>query len=151
MPKPAHHVILSLVMVCTSTGSQRADSSHAFANPVTLAGHNGRLDVDLVAAPAGYMIEGRRFQGELYNGQYMPPLWRLRDTLTVTLHNQLPEEPNLHFHGLRVRAMRPRRSILNRERKCLNPLKKQRATRFAALPGFAEKFSFPTGGGCKCH
>jgi FtsP/CotA-like multicopper oxidase with cupredoxin domain len=29
----------------------------------------------------------------------MPPVWRLRagDILTVTLHNQLAEETNLHF------------------------------------------------------
>ena len=34
----------------------------------------------------------------------MPPLWRLRagDILTVSLHNQLSQETNLHFHGLNV-------------------------------------------------
>ena len=91
-------------MLCVSAGPQRGGPNHAFANPVTLASHNGRLDIDLVAASAGYVIEGRQFQGTLYNGQYMPPLWRLRagDTLTVTLHNQLSEETNLHFHGLDV-------------------------------------------------
>jgi FtsP/CotA-like multicopper oxidase with cupredoxin domain len=38
----------------------------------------------------------------LYNGQYMPPVWRLRsgDRLSVTLHNRLSEETNLHFHGI---------------------------------------------------
>jgi suppressor of ftsI len=104
MPKPAHLVLLSLMMICVCAGSQRGDSKHAFANPVMLTSHNGRLDIDLVAASAGYAIQGLQFQGALYNGQYMPPLWRLRagDTLTVTLHNQLPEETNLHFHGLDV-------------------------------------------------
>jgi FtsP/CotA-like multicopper oxidase with cupredoxin domain len=40
----------------------------------------------------------------LYNKQYMPPVWRMRpaDILTVTLHNQLSEPTNLHFHGLNV-------------------------------------------------
>jgi suppressor of ftsI len=105
IPKPAHLVILSLVMVCAaSTGPQSGDPNHTFVNPVTLTSHNGRLDVDLAAAPASYLIEGHQFHGTLYNGQYMPPLWRLRagDTLNVTLHNQLTEETNLHFHGLDV-------------------------------------------------
>ena len=38
------------------------------------------------------------------NKQYMPQVWRVRpgDILTVTLHNQLSDETNLHFHGLNV-------------------------------------------------
>jgi FtsP/CotA-like multicopper oxidase with cupredoxin domain len=38
----------------------------------------------------------------LYNGQYLPPVWRLQsgDRLTVTLRNRLSEETNLHFHGI---------------------------------------------------
>ena len=69
-----------------------------------LASRDGKLDVDLVAAEAAYTIGGHNFQGMLYNGQYMPPVWRLRpgDILTVTLHNQLSQETNLHFHGLNV-------------------------------------------------
>jgi len=69
-----------------------------------LNSHDGMLHVDLVAAPASYTIGGRQFQGMLYNGQYMPPLWCLRaaDILTVTLHNKLSDETNLHFHGLNV-------------------------------------------------
>lgn len=91
MPKPAHHVIVGLV-VCTSTDLQRVDSSHAFANPVTLASQNGRPDVDLMAGPAGYMIEGRRFQASFttdktcrHSGVCAPG-----DALTVMFHNQLP-------------------------------------------------------------
>jgi Multicopper oxidase len=69
-----------------------------------LSSHDGKLNVDLVAAPATYTIGGHRFEGMLYNGQYMPSAWRLRsgDILTVTLHNQLSEKTNLHFHGLGV-------------------------------------------------
>jgi FtsP/CotA-like multicopper oxidase with cupredoxin domain len=69
-----------------------------------LTSHDGKLHVDLIAAPATYAIGDHRFQGMLYNEQYMPALWRLRagDVLSVTLHNQLSEETNLHFHGLNV-------------------------------------------------
>ena len=44
----------------------------------------------------------------LYNGKYMPEVWRLRpgDILTVTLHNQLSEATNLHFHGLNVSPLK---------------------------------------------
>jgi FtsP/CotA-like multicopper oxidase with cupredoxin domain len=69
-----------------------------------LSSHDGHLHVDLVAAPATYIIGGRRFEGMLYNGQYVPAVWRLRpgDRLTVSLHNRLAQETNLHFHGLGV-------------------------------------------------
>jgi FtsP/CotA-like multicopper oxidase with cupredoxin domain len=95
-------------MVCTYAATQRNGVPHPFANPPMLASHNGKLHVDLIAAPATYAIEGHQFQGLLYNGQYMPPLWRLRagDTLTVTLHNQLTQETNLHFHGLAVSPLK---------------------------------------------
>ena len=73
-----------------------------------LTSHDGKLHVDLVAAPATYTIGGHHFQGMLYNGKYMPEVWRLRpgDILTVTLHNQLSEATNLHFHGLNVSPLK---------------------------------------------
>jgi FtsP/CotA-like multicopper oxidase with cupredoxin domain len=69
-----------------------------------LSSRDGRLDVDLVVAPATYTIDGHQFHGMLYNGAYIPPVWRVRsgDTLTVDLHNRLSEPTNLHFHGLDV-------------------------------------------------
>jgi FtsP/CotA-like multicopper oxidase with cupredoxin domain len=75
-----------------------------FANPPMLSSRDGRLDVELVAAPGTYMIDGHQFQGMLYNGAYVPPVWRVRlgDSLTVTLHNRLSKSTNLHFHGLGV-------------------------------------------------
>jgi suppressor of ftsI len=104
MPKPARIVLLSVVMVCSHACTPREGTGKPFANPVMLTSRDGKLHVDLVAAPANYTIEGHRLEGMLYNGQYMPPVWRVRpgDILTVTLHNQLSEETNLHFHGLGV-------------------------------------------------
>jgi FtsP/CotA-like multicopper oxidase with cupredoxin domain len=69
-----------------------------------LSSLDGQLNVDLTAALATYRINGHQFQGMLYNGSYMPPVWRLHagDSLTVTLHNRLNEPTNLHFHGLDV-------------------------------------------------
>lgn len=104
MTKAARLVFLSLVLICTYAGTQKGGLDHQFANPMMLASHNGKLHVDLVAAPAAFTIAGHQLQGMLYNGEYLPPVWRLRagDTLSVTLHNQLTQETNLHFHGLNV-------------------------------------------------
>ncbi len=69
-----------------------------------LRSSDGQLAVRLVAAPGEYSIDGRTFEGMLYDGAYVPSVWRVRDgdTLTVTLENRLPEMTNLHFHGLGV-------------------------------------------------
>jgi FtsP/CotA-like multicopper oxidase with cupredoxin domain len=104
MPKSADFILLSVVVVCSYACTPRSGDGQPFANPVMLTSHDGKLHVDLVAAPAAYTIGGHNFQGMLYNGKYMPEVWRLRsgDILTVTLHNQLSQETNLHFHGLNV-------------------------------------------------
>lgn len=98
-------LVLILIAISGPSTDLRNDAAdQSFANPVMLASHDGKLHVDLVAAAASYTIAGHKFQGTLYNRQYIPPVWRLRsgDTVSVTLHNQLPEESNLHFHGLNV-------------------------------------------------
>jgi suppressor of ftsI len=102
MSTPAQLVALGIATICSSACTPRGNQP--FANPVALASRDGKLHVDLVAAPAAYTIGGHHFQGMLYNGQYIPPVWRLRagDLLTVTLHNRLSENTNLHFHGLNV-------------------------------------------------
>jgi suppressor of ftsI len=104
MRRPACLIVLSTAIIGTCACTKRNGTSPPFANPVMVTSHDGRLHVNLVAAPATYAIGGHQFQGMLYNGQYMPPLWRLRagDILTVTPHNKLSEETNLHSHGLNV-------------------------------------------------
>src|SRR5215469_16974166 len=78
--------------------------SQIFANPPAVSSENGHLEVDLTAQAGEFRIGGRRFQGLLYNGAYVPPVWRVRsgDSLVVVLHNRLGEPTNLHFHGLDV-------------------------------------------------
>jgi suppressor of ftsI len=109
MQKSAWLLFFCFAVVCLSTaGSQEARFEHPFANPPMLSSRDGQLHVELVAAPSAYAVEGHQFQGMLYNRAYMPPVWRVRsgDTLTVTLHNQLSEETNLHFHGLDVSPLK---------------------------------------------
>ena len=73
-------------------------------DPPVLSSAGGKLAVELEAAPGAFEIAGQHFDGMLYNGVYLPPVWRVRpgDTLTVALRNRLPEMTNLHFHGLNV-------------------------------------------------
>lgn len=74
MKKPARLVLLGVVMICTCAAAQSSGAGNPFANPEVLYSHDGKLQVDLVAAPAAYTIEGHQFQGMLYNGQYTPPV-----------------------------------------------------------------------------
>jgi FtsP/CotA-like multicopper oxidase with cupredoxin domain len=99
-------VLLAIAGSLLSVASETARPE--FANPPILRSHNGSLHVDLVAAPASYSIGGRRFDGMLYNGQYVPAVWRLRagDKLTVSLQNRLNEATNLHFHGMGVSPLK---------------------------------------------
>jgi len=101
-------ISLYVVVACGYAASQPNETNHLFANPPILNSRDGKLHVDLIAAPSTYTIEGHAFQGMLYNGEYLPPVWRVRsgDTLTVTLHNELPEETNLHFHGIDVSPLK---------------------------------------------
>ena len=107
MKKTIHSILrLAVIVLGASWCEVRAVQSQdrVFANPPMLSSRDGRLDVELVAAPGMYAIDGHQFQGMLYNGAFVPPVWRVRlgDTLTITLHNRLSEPTNLHFHGLDV-------------------------------------------------
>lgn len=108
MQKAARLVLLILVVMSMYAAPQTERPAPPFANPAMLYSREGQLHVDLVAAPGAYTLGDHQFQGMLFNGQYMPPVWRLRagDTLTVTLHNRLSQETNLHFHGLGVSPLK---------------------------------------------
>jgi len=95
--------LLVSILVVGLTGPALA-ADRPFVDPPMLSSSHGQLVVHLDTAPGVFWIDGRRFDGMLYNGAYIPPVWRVRpgDRLTVTLHNQLPEMTNLHFHGFNV-------------------------------------------------
>jgi hypothetical protein len=78
MPRTTRLISLSLAIVCACAAGQSNDLDHLFANPPMLSSRDGQLHVDLVAAPATYTIDGHPFQGMLYSGQYLPPVWRVR-------------------------------------------------------------------------
>jgi len=65
---------------------------------------NGLLQVRLVAEVRQVELAGRPIRALVYNGDYMPPTLRVRpgDRLDLTLVNKLPENTNLHVHGMHV-------------------------------------------------
>jgi suppressor of ftsI len=99
-----HAWAVALAVWASPTGVCRADDGLPLAQPKVLRSSQGRLVVELTAAPGSHLLDGRRWQGMLYNGSYLPEVWRVRpgDVLEVRLHNQLQEMTNLHFHGLAV-------------------------------------------------
>src|SRR6516225_2004437 len=68
------------VLWCAVQPAQSQD--RVFANPPMLPSRDGRLDVELVAAPGTYTIGGHQFQGMLYNGAYVPPVWRVSTSMS---------------------------------------------------------------------
>jgi FtsP/CotA-like multicopper oxidase with cupredoxin domain len=100
--------VLLVGLISAPVGIQPNALDHPFVEPPTVESQGGKLHIDLVAAPTTYTIEGHEFEGMLYNRQYIPPIWRLHpgDSLTVTLHNRLSEETNLHFHGIDVSPLK---------------------------------------------
>lgn len=92
--------------ICGATSAQPGSPPPGAPLPEvpSLRSHDHQLVVHLTAAPGKHSIAGQTFEGMLYNGAYVPDVWRLRggDTLTVVLENRLPETTNLHFHGLGV-------------------------------------------------
>jgi hypothetical protein len=104
IPFPAVGLTIAVIVLVIPFPARPHDVHPLFKNPPMVESHNGRLDVDLVAAPATYKIDGHRFEGMLYNGAYILAMWRVRagDTVNVTLHNRLAEDTNFHFHGLDV-------------------------------------------------
>src|SRR5262249_18427149 len=94
--RPAFALAVIVIGVFCSGLQPSQTQDRVFANPPMISSRDGQLDVELVAAPGTYTINGHQFQGMLYNGAYIPPVWRVRlgDSLTVTLHNRLSQPTN---------------------------------------------------------
>ena len=86
--------------------------------PEILASRNGVLQVTLTQAPARVTVAGRSFTSNVFNGQYIPPVLKLRrgDQLELSLVNRIdkadiqidgPQSTNLHYHGMVVPPLAP--------------------------------------------
>ena len=81
----------------------RALAATPFANPPEIASENGLFSTTLTIQPAELKVAGKKVTfPALYNGQYMPPLFRVQpgDTMQVTVRNYVQTFPNIHYHWL---------------------------------------------------
>ncbi len=86
-----------------AAGRLQPAAGEPLRDPGVLASTDGRLAVELTAAP-GAMLGGTGTAALAYNGSSPGPTLRMRpgDELALRLTNQLDQPTNLHTHGLRV-------------------------------------------------
>lgn len=72
--------------------------------PPVLKAQEGRLLLELPAAPTQLKVAGREALLWTYGGSFPGPTLRVRpgDEVRLTLVNRLPEATNLHWHGLPI-------------------------------------------------
>ncbi|MET0164079.1 MAG: multicopper oxidase family protein [Vicinamibacterales bacterium] len=86
--------------------------------PQMVLANNGVTSLTLDAAPRAITVLDRAFTSNVYNGQYIPPVFRLRrgDELQLRLINRIgpadvqideTQATNLHYHGMSVSPRPP--------------------------------------------
>ena len=79
-------------------------SAETLREPPVVASKAGVLRISLTPRLSTVSVGGQRATAMVYNGQYIPPILRVRpgDTIRVTLVNEITQPTNLHTHGLTV-------------------------------------------------
>jgi suppressor of ftsI len=86
--------------------------------PTEIVSHGGVLELTLEAAPSRITVAGQTFSSNVYNGQYIPPVFRLRrgEELHLRLVNKIgpadvqisqSQATNMHFHGMSISPKPP--------------------------------------------
>lgn len=101
-----HLVVASLAgcLLASCDDSSVSVSVDTLEPPPEIHSDNGELRTTLTAAEATVQVAGKSVRTIVYNGEYMPPLLRVKpgDTLYLNLDNQTGEPTNEHYHGLNV-------------------------------------------------
>jgi suppressor of ftsI len=106
---------------CTTSGPQvNCTGSPGLIPDVSTVGTTdltatGTVSIDLTAAAGTVTFGTTTYSAVLYNGNYVPEVWRVNpgQTLSVTVHNELPANmpqttstdanwTNVHYHGFNV-------------------------------------------------
>lgn len=91
-------------LLLTLTPREKPVTGGDLAQPPEERSSNGRLQVQLEAAPGQIMLAGQQAAALGYNGRIPGPTLRIQpgDVLRIRLVNNLPQATNLHVHGLHV-------------------------------------------------
>lgn len=102
-----------LFLVILFASQVNAQTRETFENPPQESSANGVLEVDLVVAPATFEINGQTVTSNVYNGQFTPPVLRVRpgDEIRGHLSNQSDQPTNVHHHGFNVSPIPPADNI----------------------------------------
>ena len=96
-----------------SCGGGSGSSDVQVPEPEVIQSTNGTLTYTLTQAPAQITVGGTSVRSNVYNGRYIPPVFKLArgDTLNLTVVNRLgaadvqisgPQTSNTHFHGMNI-------------------------------------------------
>jgi len=108
--------LAAVALVAMQLGSCGGDSGSSDAQvpePEVIQSTNGSLTYTLTQAPAQITVGGRTLRSNVYNGRYIPPVFKLArgDTLNLTVVNRIgaadvqisgAQTTNTHFHGMNI-------------------------------------------------
>ena len=85
-------------------GTETPLVKETFRNPREITSRNGILSTTLEVSTRRTEVDGQAVTTTIYNGEYMPPVLRLKpgDTLALRLVNNAAVATNQHYHGLNV-------------------------------------------------
>lgn len=104
----------ALVLLGIRIGAQGdATLGPPLVDPMVISTTGGVVELTLEAAPSVVEVAGQSFTSNVYNGQYTPPLFRLRrgEELRLRLVNRIgpadvqidgTQATNLHYHGMNI-------------------------------------------------
>jgi suppressor of ftsI len=114
-----------VISACSSDREPKVSDPPPLPDPTFISSSDGVLDTTLTAQPGTVSFNGQSYETNLYNGQYIPPVWRLSpgDAIELDLVNDMSEAApsphaethgsadqsytNLHYHGFNVSPMAP--------------------------------------------
>lgn len=120
-------LFMTVISACSSDGEPEVSGPPPLPDPTFIYSSDGVLETTLTAQPGTVSFNGKTYSTNLYNGQYIPPVWRLSpgDTIDLELVNETSEPSpspdaeshgaahqdqsftNLHYHGFNVSPQAP--------------------------------------------